>query len=126
MDDFLFIAFKPELAPTVAGGVGSSATGFRGIGPAWARGLGASAMMGKAGKGESTPFDRRLVVEGRVVMSILFFFGGSGAGGTSGSFRGAVWNLSSNPGGGVGRALEKRERPALGARSEDIPMLSAT
>lgn len=80
-----------DFVPTsaVAGGVGKSATGFRRIGPAWARGRGASAMMGNIGKGESRPFDRRLVVEGRVI-SILFFFGGSGAGGTSGSSRRAV------------------------------------
>jgi hypothetical protein len=116
MDDIRFISFGLVLAPGPAGGVISCPTGFRVIDPAGARGRGASAMMGKTGKGESNPFDPRLSVD-VVLMSELFFFGGSGVGGKDGRSRNAVAGRtfkSTIPGGGVGRALEKRERPVLG------------
>lgn len=72
IDDLRFIAFD-LVSPVVAGGVGNCATGFRAMGPAWRRGRAGSAMMGKAGKGESRAFDRRLGRES-LVRSILFFW----------------------------------------------------
>ena len=69
--------------------------------------------------------ERRLVVEG-LVAKTDFFMGGGGAGGASGRLRSVAWSSPSDSwskSGGVGRALEKRERPARGTWSEDISIL---